>query len=178
MREFTERRRWIVFLGLAAAIIVADQLSKLWVDATFQLASVHAMPGTSEPTPVIGEFVRIAKTYNTGGIFGLFGQSATFLAFASTLVVAMIVIYQIREAPKSHWLLTVALGLLLGGAIGNLIDRFRYGHVIDFVDVGIGDVRWYTFNVADSAISIALLVLIVLSLFGNRLARRVEQPAG
>jgi len=70
--------------------------------------------------------------------------------------------------------LTVALGLLLGGALGNFIDRIRYQHVIDFVDMGIGSWRWYTFNVADSAISIALLLLILMSLFGERLARRLS----
>jgi signal peptidase II len=61
-------------------------------------------------------------------------------------------------------LLSVALGLLLGGALGNMTDRFRYGYVVDFVDLGIGDLRWYTFNVADAAISGALLLLILLAL--------------
>ena len=74
-------------------------------------------------------------------------------------------------------MLTVALGLLLGGALGNFTDRIRYQHVIDFVDTGIGDWRWYTFNVADSAISIALLLLIVLSIFGDRLTRRLTHQA-
>lgn len=175
MTDPADRWRWLVFLGLAAAIVVADQLTKLWIDANFALASVHRVPGAIQPTPVIGEFVRIAKSYNTGGIFGLFGESAQFLALASTLVVAMIVIYHIREAPKSHPLLSAALGLLLGGALGNLIDRFRYGHVIDFVDMGIGEWRWYTFNVADAAISTSLLLFILLALFGNRLERRLDQ---
>ena len=62
------------------------------------------------------------------------------------------------RAERSY--LSVALGLLLGGAIGNLIDRLRYGYVVDFVDIGIGDLRFYTFNVADAAISVAILLLI------------------
>jgi signal peptidase II len=62
--------------------------------------------------------------------------------------------------------------LLLGGAIGNFIDRIRFGYVIDFVDMGVGDKRFFTFNVADSAISIALLLLIILALFHERLTRR------
>jgi signal peptidase II len=86
-------------------------------------------------------------------------------------VIAMIFIYQYREGTRGTWLLTVSLGLLLGGALGNFTDRIRYQHVIDFVDMGIGDWRWYTFNVADSAISLALLGLIVMSIFGNRLNR-------
>jgi signal peptidase II len=162
-------RRWSIFGGLAVLVVVADQLTKLWIDANFALASAHGGSGPA-PTQVIGDLVRIAKSYNTGGIFGLFGESAQFLALASTLVIGMIVVYHIREAPRSHWLLSVALGLLLGGAIGNLLDRFRLGHVIDFVDAGIGDLRWYTFNVADSAISMAIVLLIVLAVFGDRLA--------
>ena len=174
------RRRWLVFIGLAVVVFIADQASKLWVDANFEQASVHALPGQPQPTPLIDGFVRIAKSYNTGGIFGLFGNSAVVLAIASTVVIALIVIYQWREGTRGSWLLTVALGLLLGGALGNFVDRIRYEHVIDFVDLGIGDWRWYTFNVADSAISLALLALIVLSVFGNRLNRdrdSAPQPA-
>ena len=176
------RRRWLVFVGLAVSVLIADQLSKMWVDANFEQTSVHALPGQPQPTPVIDGFVRIAKSYNTGGIFGLFGDSAVVLAIASTVVIAMIFIYQWREGTRGTWILTVSLGLLLGGALGNFVDRIRYQHVIDFVDMGIGDWRWYTFNFADSAISLALLGLISLSIFGNRLNRgrdrdQAPQPA-
>ena len=171
MASADARRRWLVFIGLAVIVVIADQLSKLWIDANFAEASVHPLPGQPEPTPLIDGFVRIAKSYNTGGIFGLFGDSAVVLAIASTVVIALIVLYQYREGTRGTWLLTVTLGLLLGGALGNFIDRIRYEHVIDFVDMGIGEWRWYTFNIADSAISLALLGLIVLSLFGNRLNR-------
>ena len=168
------RRRWVAFFGLAILVIVADQVSKAWVDVNFPLASPHPLAGGNEPTPVIDGLVRIAKSYNTGGIFGLFGNSAIVLAMASTVVIALIFVYQWREGMRGTWLLTVTLGLLLGGALGNFIDRIRFGHVIDFVDMGIGDWRWYTFNVADSAISIALLLLILLSFFGERINRRLS----
>jgi signal peptidase II len=171
------RLRWLVFFGLAALVIVADQVSKMWIDANFQVASPTPVPGGAEPTPIIDGFVRIAKSYNDGGIFGLFGNSALVLAIASTVVIALIVVYQWREGTHGTWLLTIALGLLLGGALGNFIDRIRYEHVIDFVDMGIGDWRWYTFNVADAAISIALLLLILISLFGDRLTRRLTHQA-
>ncbi len=172
MTEQLARRRWLLFLGLAAIVAAADQASKLWIDANFPVASPDAMTGSTDPTPVVGDIVRIAKSYNTGGIFGLLGNSAPVLALASTIVIALIVFYQAREGIRAHWLLTVALGLLLGGAVGNLIDRVRLGAVIDFVDVGIGNIRWYTFNVADSAISMAILLLLVLTLFGERLVRQ------
>jgi signal peptidase II len=171
------RLRWLVFFGLAAVVIVLDQLSKMWIDANFAVASPNALPGSAQPTPIIDGFVRIAKSYNDGGIFGLFGNSAIVLALASTVVIALIVVYQWREGTQGTWLLTIALGLLLGGALGNFIDRIRYEHVIDFVDMGIGDWRWYTFNVADAAISIALVLLIAVSIFGDRLDRFTRRPS-
>ena len=172
------RGRWWLFGLIALAVIVADQVSKLWIDASFAPASVHPLPGANQPTQVIGDFVRIAKAYNSGGIFGLFGNTALILALSSTVVIALIVVYQWREGLRGPLLLTVALGLLLGGAIGNFLDRVRLGAVIDFVDMGIGEWRWYTFNVADAAISTALLLFILLALLGERLTRRLEhRPA-
>jgi signal peptidase II len=85
-------------------------------------------------------------------------------------------VYEWREGSHS-WLLTIALGLLLGGAIGNLLDRLLYGYVTDFIDVGIGNSRFYTFNVADSAISVALVLLIVIALFHERLTRFAAHEA-
>lgn len=171
------RKRWVTFFGLAGFVIVADQLTKGWIDANFGLASPYPVPGSVQPTPIVDGFIRIAKSYNTGGIFGLFGDSAIILALASTVVIAMIVVYQWREGMQDGRLLTIALGLLLGGALGNFTDRIRYEHVIDFVDMGIGDWRWYTFNVADSAISIALVLLILLTIFGTRLTRGLRHQA-
>ena len=165
-----KRWHWLTFGVIALAVVIVDQLSKAFIDANFELASVHPVPGGTAPTNVIGDFVRIAKSYNDGGIFGLFGNSAIILAISSLAVIGLIVVYEWREGGRS-WLLTVALGLLLGGAIGNFIDRIRFGYVIDWVDMGIGDKRFFTFNVADSAISIALLLLILIALFHERLTR-------
>ncbi|MBA2276066.1 MAG: signal peptidase II [Chloroflexi bacterium] len=157
------RRRWALFGLTAVSVVVADQISKRWVDAEFGLA------GATAPTPVVGDLVRIAKGYNDGGIFGLFGDSAAILGVASLAVITLILVYQVRQGASSGPLLSLTLGLLLGGAIGNLIDRMVLGHVIDFVDMGIGTLRFYTFNVADAAISVAIALLIVLSLFGDRI---------
>lgn len=160
----------MIFGGLAAVVAISDQLTKNWVDSSFALATTGPpVSGFARPTPVLGEFVRIAKGYNDGGIFGLFGDSALVLGAASLIVIALIVLYQARQGSANGPLLSVALGFLLGGAVGNLIDRIRHGHVIDFVDMGIGDLRWYTFNVADASISTAIVLLIGLSLLGDRL---------
>lgn len=162
---------WPLFGALAAVVLIADQLTKAWVDASFALASPFAAPGTPEaPTPILGDLVRIAKSYNDGGIFGFAGDSALLLAAASMVVIAIIVLVEARQGLDDP-LLTVALGLLLGGALGNLVDRLRFAHVVDFVDMGIGDQRWYTWNIADAAISVAIVLLLVHGLLGHRLGR-------
>jgi len=157
-RASSRPARWAAFVGLAALVFVADQLSKQWVLATFPA-----------PTEIVGDLLRIVIVHNTGGIFGLFGDSALLLAAASIVVIGLIVVYHAREGIRQHWLLTVALGLLLGGALGNLADRLRLGYVVDFVDMGIGDFRWYTFNVADAAISTSIVLFIGIALLGEKL---------
>ena len=151
----TQRGRalWPQFALLAGAIVVADQVSK-----TLLVGALR--PG--ESTSVVGDLVRFVHAQNTGGLFGLFRDGAPVFAIASIGVIAMIAWYHGRSGRSPY--MTLTLGLLLGGAIGNLIDRLRFGYVVDWVDAGIGGLRWYTFNVADAAISGALLLLILLAL--------------
>lgn len=157
-------RRWLLFAGVALVVVIADQVSKAWIVAN-----------VDRPIEVIGDLVRLIIVRNDGGIFGLFGNSATILGIASTAVIALIVVYQWREGVAGPWLLTVGLGLLLGGAVGNLIDRLRFGYVVDFVDMGTGSSRFYTYNVADASISTALLILLLLALLGSRLTDRLRR---
>ncbi len=163
------RRRWALFLGLAAAVIVLDQVSKLWVDASFGIAS-RAIPAGQPggPTEILGDLVRIAKTYNDGAIFGVFEAIAPIMAVLSLLVIGGITWFEWRHGAASGPLVTIGLGLLLGGAFGNLIDRVRLGQVIDFVDMGIGDTRWYAWNVSDAAVFVGILVLLAAALLGDR----------
>jgi signal peptidase II len=151
-----ERRatRWGLFIAIAVAVVIVDQLTKSWLVANVQ-------PGGA--IEIAGDWLRLIHGRNDGGLFGLFGGSAAVLAIASLGVIGLIIAYHARSKPNV--VLSIALGLLLGGAIGNLLDRIRFGYVIDFVDAGIGTLRFYTFNVADSAISIAILLLILLALF-------------
>jgi signal peptidase II len=146
--------RWGLFVAIAVAVVIVDQLTKSWLVANVEPGGAIA---------IVGDWLRLIHGRNDGGLFGLFGGSAAVLAIASLGVIGLIVAYHARSKPNV--VLSIALGLLLGGAIGNLIDRIRFGYVIDFVDAGIGTVRFYTFNVADSAISIAILLLILLALF-------------
>jgi len=149
-------RHRAAFFGLAAAIIVADQLSKAWIVASFTFG---------EPVEVLGAWVRIWYVANTGALFGLFRDQAAIFAALSIAVIALIIWYHGRAVAGSGVLATLALGLLLGGAVGNFIDRIRLGHVVDFVDMGIPDGwRFYTWNVADAAISTSILLLLLMAI--------------
>jgi signal peptidase II len=146
------RPHWLLFLGLAAIVVVLDQLSKAWLVGQLD-------PG--EMLEILGEYVRLVHSRNTGALFGLFRDNAILFGIVSIGVIGLIVWY--HGSSGRNTLLSIALGLLLGGAIGNMIDRLRVGYVVDFVDLGIGGLRFYTFNVADSAISCAILLLIVMA---------------
>ncbi|MGH2476276.1 MAG: signal peptidase II, partial [Candidatus Limnocylindrales bacterium] len=132
------RARWPIFLGLAAVIVVVDQLTKAWLVSILE---------AGERTDIVGDYLRLVHSQNSGALFGLFKDQALLFGLVSIGVVALIVWF--HGSSGRNTLLSVALGLLLGGAIGNMIDRFRLGYVVDWVDAGIGDVRFYTFNVAD-----------------------------
>jgi signal peptidase II len=145
--------RWVAFVGLAAAVVVVDQAAKAVVTAALA-------PGQS--VAIVDDLLRIVFGQNTGALFGLFKDNAVMFGVVSIVVVGLIVAYHARATPSAY--LTITLGLLLGGAIGNMLDRLRLGYVVDFVDAGIGTTRFYTFNVADSAISLAVLLLLLAAL--------------
>lgn len=166
-----KRRRFALFSALALVVVVIDQVTKSWVDGAFKLAwSRSPTPGLADPTPVLGDLVRIAKSYNEGGLFGLFDAAAPVLAAASVVVVGLLIYIQVRGGGTGSWASSVAFGLLLGGAVGNLLDRMRLGFVVDFVDMGIGEVRWFAFNVADAAISLAIVALFVTAFWPRPVA--------
>ncbi len=146
--------RWVLFAGIAIAVVVIDQLAKSWITANLD-------PG--EGMIVLGDWLRFVHGQNSGILFGLLPQSAPIFAIVSLGVTALIVYYHRRAG---HGILvTVALGLLLGGAIGNLLDRLNHGYVVDFVDMGIGSWRFYTYNIADACITTAILLLLVMAVF-------------
>jgi signal peptidase II len=156
---------WVTFFGVAAAVVVLDQLTKAWLVGRLS-------PG--EVMNVVGDLVRLIYSRNSGALFGLFRDNAVIFGIVSIAVIGLIVAYHGRSGRSLY--LSVALGLLLGGALGNVTDRLRLGYVVDFVDIGIGGFRWYTFNVADAAISAAILMLIGAA-FIPALGRLVERQS-
>lgn len=156
--------RWRLFVTLALGVVIVDQLTKAWL--TSRLA-----PG--ESMPILGDLLRLVHGQNNGALFGLFRDSAAGFALVSIIVIGAIVWYERRAGGSAY--LSLTLGLLLGGAIGNLVDRLRLGYVVDFVDAGIGSLRFWTFNVADAAISCSILLLVATSLWPQLAG---QQPVG
>ena len=137
-------RDWILLATLAAAV-AADQLTKLVVKANLALG---------ESWPAEG-FLRISHGTNTGSAFGLFRGQPVFLAIASILAMGFIVYYYRTQSARRP-ILRFTVGLLLGGSLGNLMDRLRMGEVVDFIDVG----PWPVFNLADSSIVVGMTLLV------------------
>jgi len=129
----------------------------------------------NESVPVVKGFFHITHVANTGALFGLFAGLASplrglvFIA-VPVLAVALILFYQLRSR-EGDFLTQLGLSLILGGALGNLYDRIRFGHVVDFLDISVAGHHWPAFNVADSCICLGVFTL-VLDLY-----RRERRPA-
>jgi len=146
---------------LAAAITVLDQITKVIADT--QLLLHKAVP--------VVPFFNLTLMYNEGAAFSFLADEAGwqrwfFIVLSSAVSIALAV-WLTRIKPQEKWL-AIGLSLVLGGAIGNLIDRIVYGHVVDFIQVYYQQWYWPTFNVADSAISVGAAVLIITSLFSRQ----------
>lgn len=140
---------------VSSIIVAADQASKFFIMSYFALY---------EQFVVIKNFFNITHVLNPGGAFGFFatqslGVRRFVFLFLSSLV-ALFVLWLYNKTAKTHIVLSHGLALIFGGAVGNLIDRFRFGQVVDFLDFYIGTAHWPAFNIADSAISIGMAILI------------------
>jgi signal peptidase II len=143
-----------LLIGILITALMVDQITK-------QLVLNNLGIGASWPDD---GFFRFTFVRNDGTAFGFFQDNGTLLTFVSIGAVALIV-YFYREAVMVSWFTRTALGLQLGGALGNLVDRFRHGYVVDFLDVG----PWPIFNIADSVIITGIVALIAyFTLFGER----------
>ena len=150
-RRMSAAWRWF---GLSALIVAADQLTKWLVLGYFE---------NRYPRVELTDFFNLVLVFNKGAAFSLFAQAAgwqTPLLAAFALVAAVIVSVLIVRNP-GRGMLCLGLALILGGALGNLIDRVRFGHVVDFLDFHALGWHWPAFNVADSAISVGAVILIL-----------------
>jgi signal peptidase II len=153
----------IVFI-VFTSVLIADQLTKYWVrDSMFLGQSIS----------FLGDVVRFTYVENPGIAFGIRVTHGWLFTILSILASIGIIYYLIHQWKASAWI-KASLALILGGAIGNLVDRLRFAKVADFVDVGIGDVRWPVFNVADAAVVVGMFILfITLYLQEKKLSKSV-----
>jgi signal peptidase II len=152
--------KYFRLIVVAGIIILLDQVTKLIV--------LDKMP-LFHNIPVISGFFNLTHIHNSGGAFGFLStqtsniQRLLFL-FVSSLAVGLI-FYFYKKTPREQTWLSTGFALVFGGAIGNLIDRIRLGKVVDFLDFYIGDLHWPAFNVADSAVSIGMLIFLFHIIF-------------
>jgi signal peptidase II len=146
-------RNALLFWPVIGVVLVADYLTK-------QLA-VESLVPQRLPHNVFGETVRLTLVYNPGAAFGLHLGPYSRWIFMALTVAALAILWRLYQSTRAgDAARTLALGLVCGGAIGNLVDRVRSPlGVVDFIDVGIGDMRWPTFNVADMAVSVGAFLL-------------------
>lgn len=139
-----------IFYGIALLILISDQVTK-W-------AVVNAIPYGAD-RPILGSFFFLTPTRNTGGAFSVFeGRNSLFIWVAAIAI--GVLIYAYHRHQRNDLAVSAALALALGGAIGNLVDRVRFAYVIDFFDIRIrAENVWPIFNIADSAITIGIVLL-------------------
>ena len=149
--------------SLTGLVILVDQITKLYIMQTMRL---------HESIPVIPNLFSLTYIRNPGAAFGLLaGSSSTFrmIFFGLTSVLALGLLGTILlRMPEREWMGRLSVAGILGGAIGNLIDRLRYGEVIDFLDFFIENYHWPAFNVADSAITVGVTFLIIHFMFEKK----------
>jgi signal peptidase II len=149
------KKNIIIFILGATAVIVLDQITKAAIVKNFLIHESHA---------VINGFFNLVYVMNPGAAFGfLANMSETFryvFFIGITVVIMLCIIYYIVKSKQQNMLMVISLTLIFGGAVGNLIDRIRFGAVVDFLDVYIGTAHWPAFNVADSAISVGAVLMV------------------
>ncbi len=144
--------RW---LWLTALVVALDQATKQWADAALEYY---------RPAPVIDGFFNFTLLYNKGAAFSFLSNAGGWQRWfftALSLIVSIALFIWLKKLPADKKILAAGLALILGGAIGNLIDRSVYGHVIDFIDMYYQDYHWPAFNIADSAITLGAVCLLV-----------------
>lgn len=147
------RKTSLFFALLAFAVILLDQVSKYFLAGSLE---IH------QSVPVIPGFFSLVHVRNKGMAFGLMnqaGEGANCFLIAAAITAMVVIVFWFRKLEEEAPRVSVGLGLILGGAAGNLVDRFRMGEVLDFLDFYVGPHHWPAFNVADSAITIGTLWL-------------------
>ena len=166
-REASPTRASVLLAGTAAVLYVADQVTK---------ALITANMGVGERIDVIGEVVQLWYLRNTGASFSILPGALWLFIPVTIVAIGMVAYFHVQFRHRGPWI-HVILGAILAGALGNLTDRLRLGYVVDFVSVGIGDLRWPAFNVADPSLVVGIGLLVLYLTFVDARERRDEPAA-
>jgi len=156
-------RRMLPWVALAAVIVLIDQLTKIAIERAFDYGDVHPITG----------FFNLVLTYNKGAAFSFLASASGWQAHFLTgvgIAASLFILYLLGRHGHQK-LFSLALAMIMGGAIGNVIDRLAYGHVIDFLDFHVGGWHWPAFNMADSAIVGGAILLVADELLRVRRAK-------
>ena len=149
------KKKYIIFSVTLGIVLILDQVTKIYVSSVMFL---------HDSFPVIDGFFNITYIRNPGAAFGFLADSShvfRFIFFVAIAIIAiLLILFLIKKAKDEELVFTFSLSLILGGAVGNLIDRVRFGEVIDFLDFYIASYHWPAFNMADTAISCGAIVLL------------------
>ncbi len=158
----------MMLIGISMLVVALDQFTKFLILQTMKL---------NETQSLISDFIYLTYIQNPGTAFGFMANMETFVRipfFVAITTAACFIVYTYqRLIPQEKQFTRVALGLVLGGALGNFVDRILYGKVIDFIDMRYHDFQWYIFNVADSCITVGLIFLLIEFIWG---ANRKTEP--
>ncbi|WP_092592025.1 signal peptidase II [Pseudidiomarina indica] len=164
LRDTTQQQQsasGLKFLWLTLVLIVIDQLTKQWVIRVFDLyESIEIMP-----------YLNFTYVRNFGAAFSFLSEQGGWQRWLFTLLaitISVVLVIWLRRNPGHLWRQNLAFSLILAGAIGNVIDRLIYGYVIDFIDVYVNQWHWPAFNVADSAITVGAILMLVEAVFEPR----------
>ncbi|MBI3610316.1 MAG: signal peptidase II [Nitrospirae bacterium] len=165
-----EPRRYLFLAAVAGTVFILDQITKALIQRTMRL---------HESIPIIDRLFSLTYIRNAGAAFGLFaehGNGLRMVFFVTISVVAILFLWTLFvKTPKEAWLGRLSIAMVMGGAMGNLVDRIRFGEVVDFLDFYIGPYHWPAFNLADSSISVGVALLIWYFIHADGTADRPDE---
>lgn len=158
-------RKWMILAATLCLVTVADQLSKAWVIANLAVYESLA------PLPALAPLFQLTRSSNTGAAFGILPMAGDIILLVALLIVAGL-LWHVRGLPASARFAPLAIGLVIGGAAGNILDRLQHGHVIDFIHYQIPNLVSNVSNLADHAVVIGVALVLLESVLRERHSKK------
>jgi len=160
-------RKWMILAGSLSLAAILDQIAKSWVLSNLMLYE------SIQPVPALAPFFQLTRSSNTGAAFGILPMAGDVFLILALIIVAALMWY-LRSLPADSRLAPFAIGLVIGGAVGNIIDRLQHGHVIDFIHYQIPNLISNVSNLADHTIVFGVMLIFAESLLRDRICREAQ----